>query len=144
MMIYYYYSEAIEDCTKGLSALAEKLVVSLLKGIGITEEDEEFRNIYRSHVTHGGEDTIGLKINHYPKCPQPDKTLGLIPHTDVCILTILYQDEIGGLQVQQDGTWINILPRSDLLVVNVGDIFQVHSTTTTFLQSYHRVLIAFT
>ena len=126
----FFYSEAIEDCTKGFVALAEKLLVSLLKGIGITEEDEEFRNIYKSHVACDYKDGNNLKLNHYPKCPQPDKTLGVIPHSDLSILTILYQDEIGGLQVKQDGTWINILPCSDLLVVNVGDILQVCCTTT--------------
>ena len=77
-------------------ALAEKLLVSLLKGIGITEEDEEFRNIYKSHVACDYKDGNNLKLNHYPKCPQPDKTLGVIPHSDLSILTILYQDEIGG------------------------------------------------
>ena len=128
-------SEAIEGCAKGFQTLAQTLVESLLKGMGITEEDEEFQNIYKEHVVHGGEDVASLKISHYPKCPQPDKTLGLVAHSDVSILTILYQDEIGGLQVQQDGTWINICPRSDLLIVNVGDIFQVLHTTSSFFHS---------
>ena len=97
-------SEAIEGCAKGFQTLAQTLVESLLRGIGINEDDDEYQSIFKENVVHGGEDVGGLKMIHYPKCPQPDKTLGLVAHSDVSILTILYQDEIGGLHVQQDGT----------------------------------------
>jgi isopenicillin N synthase-like dioxygenase len=42
----------------------------------------------------------------------------------ICI-TILYQDEIGGLQVKtHEGTWIDISPSKGSLVVHIGDMMQ--------------------
>ncbi|KAG0454105.1 hypothetical protein HPP92_025409 [Vanilla planifolia] len=64
-----------------------------------------------------------LLINFYPKCPQPDLTLGLRRHTDPGTITILLQDEVGGLQATKDGgqTWITVQPIHGAFVVNLGD-----------------------
>ena len=40
-----------------------------------------------------GELDMGLAMNYYPICPQPDLTLGLSSHSDVGGITILLQDE---------------------------------------------------
>ena len=47
-------------------------------------------------------------------------------HKDQGALTVLVQDEVGGLEVRRkDGEWIGIQPRRDAFVINVGDMFQV-------------------
>jgi gibberellin 2-oxidase len=48
-----------------------------------------------------------------------------MPHTDTSFLTILYQDQVGGLQLMKDGKWFLVKPNPQALVINFGDLFQV-------------------
>ncbi|KAH7553847.1 hypothetical protein JRO89_XS12G0065500 [Xanthoceras sorbifolium] len=74
----------------------------------------------------GGEN-IGacLRVNFYPKCPQPDLTLGLSPHSDPGGLTLLLPDEnVAGLQVRRANNWITVKPIPNAFIVNIGDQIQ--------------------
>lgn len=64
-----------------------------------------------------------IVVNYYPKCPQPDLTLGLKRHTDPGTITLLLQDQVGGLQATRDNgkTWITVQPVEGAFVVNLGD-----------------------
>ncbi|XP_039145447.1 1-aminocyclopropane-1-carboxylate oxidase homolog 7-like [Dioscorea cayenensis subsp. rotundata] len=66
----------------------------------------------------------GMASHYYPPCPEADRTFGLIDHTDPGILTVLVQDNIGGLQVKslRDECWVDVKPIPGALVVNVGDL----------------------
>jgi len=71
-----------------------------------------------------GNDSV-MRLNYYPPCQRPDLTLGTGPHCDPTSLTILHQDQVGGLQVCVDGEWRSINPNFDAFVVNIGDTFMV-------------------
>ncbi|KAJ9548830.1 hypothetical protein OSB04_021374 [Centaurea solstitialis] len=63
----------------------------------------------------------------YPACPQPDLTMGATKHTDDGFITVLLQDEIGGLQILHDQQWVDVPPTPGALVVNIGDLLQMIS-----------------
>jgi isopenicillin N synthase-like dioxygenase len=67
------------------------------------------------------------RFNYYPACPRPELVLGIRPHSDVCVLTLLLMDEhVAGLQVLRDGTWYSVPPASGrTLLVNIGVSLEV-------------------
>ncbi|XAR57394.1 Deacetoxyvindoline 4-hydroxylase [Bertholletia excelsa] len=77
--------------------------------------------------------------HYYPPCPEPKLTLGGSKHTDPAFLTILLQDQLGGLQVLRENRWVNVKPIPGGLVVNIGDLLQVISNDK-FKSVDHRVL----
>uniref|UniRef100_A0ACD5WKY7 Uncharacterized protein n=1 Tax=Avena sativa TaxID=4498 RepID=A0ACD5WKY7_AVESA len=66
-----------------------------------------------------------MRCNYYPSCPEPERTLGTGPHCDPTALTILLQDDVGGLEVLVDGDWRPVRPVPGAMVINIGDTFMV-------------------
>ncbi|KAF6137458.1 hypothetical protein GIB67_009934 [Kingdonia uniflora] len=83
--------------------------------------------------------TCYLRLNRYPPCPISSEVFGLMPHTDSDFLTILYQDQVGGLQLVKDKKWITVKPNPDALIINIGDLFQAWSNGI-YKSVEHRVI----
>ena len=86
--------------------------------------------------------TTWLRLLHYPPVPRDAAAdlYGSAPHTDFGCLTILAQDDVGGLQVQTPaGEWVDAPKRPGSFVVNVGDM--LHRWSNGLLKSTpHRVI----
>lgn len=86
--------------------------------------------------------TTWLRLLHYPPVAQqdPQDLYGSAPHTDFGCLTILAQDEVGGLQVKSPkGDWLDVPYRDGTFIVNVGDM--LHRMSNGRLRSTpHRVI----
>ncbi|KAF8022139.1 hypothetical protein BT93_G2323 [Corymbia citriodora subsp. variegata] len=126
--------EVIDEYSKQLVILAGKLMKVLSMNLGLSEE--YLQNAF------GGED-IGacLRTNFYPKCPQPDLTLGLSSHSDPGGMTLLLPDNhVPGLQVRKDGNWITVKPARHAFIINIGDQIQVLSNAI-YKSVEHRVIV---
>jgi len=51
--------------------------------------------------------------------------MGITKHADVDFITVLIQNQTGGLQVLHEDMWIDFLPLPEALVVNIDDFLQV-------------------
>ncbi|XP_044964496.1 1-aminocyclopropane-1-carboxylate oxidase homolog 1-like [Hordeum vulgare subsp. vulgare] len=80
-----------------------------------------------------------LLCHYYPPCPQPELAIGTSRHSDGGFLTILLQDEIGGLQIFNDDQWVDVTPTPGAFIVNIGDLLQLISNDG-FRSVEHRVL----
>ncbi|KAF5478832.1 hypothetical protein F2P56_005362 [Juglans regia] len=121
---------AIEAFTIVVSGLAQSLAEILAQILGI--ESTYFRENCPPNMSY-------LRMNRYPPCPFTPEVFGLVPHTDSSFLTILYQDQVGGLQFMKDGKWFRVKPNPEALIVNIGDLFQALSNDV-FKSIKHKVV----
>jgi isopenicillin N synthase-like dioxygenase len=82
--------------------------------------------------------TILFRIFHYPAVPPGDDRWGVGEHTDYGLLTLLAQDDNGGLQVATPGGWIDAPPLPGTLVCNIGDMLD-RLTGGWYRSTPHRV-----
>jgi polar amino acid transport system ATP-binding protein len=84
---------------------------------------------------------ILFRIFNYPTQSVPegmDVHWGVGEHTDYGLLTILRQDDVGGLQVRTPGGWIEAPPVPHSFVCNIGDMLD-RMTGGIYKSTPHRV-----
>ena len=80
-----------------------------------------------------------MTLLHYPPTEEANK-VGIHPHKDTDVFTLLYPDAVGGLQLRtRDGIWINASGPEEALIVNVGNMLETWSGGR-FLSTPHRVV----
>ncbi len=122
-----------EAYAEAMTALGRSLMGLALEAIGTPD-----RSILRAFDTP----TIWLRLLRYPPQPPqaPDDLYGSAPHKDFGCLTLLAQDEVGGLQVQTPaGAWVDAPPVPEAFVVNVGDMLH-RMSNGRLLSTPHRVI----
>ncbi|XVF26674.1 hypothetical protein REPUB_Repub14bG0038100 [Reevesia pubescens] len=63
-----------------------------------------------------------LRAMKYRAPQTTDKNIGLNPHTDKSMVTLLYQNEVDGLEIQtKDGEWVDVKPSPGSFVLMIGD-----------------------
>nr|XP_043635218.1 gibberellin 20-oxidase-like protein [Erigeron canadensis] len=129
------FSEVLREYGSIMRTLSNKIIEMLLMCLGA-----DFGKKFKSEFS----DSEGyLRINNYspPDVIGKDDVEGLGMHTDMSCITIVYQDEIGGLQVRsKEGKWMDIDPCAETLVVNIGDLMQAWSNGK-LRSSEHRVVL---
>lgn len=114
------------------------LVMEILRSFAI---GLNLNSNYFDDKFHNGDVTL-LRLLHYP--PLPDEIehgqIRAGEHTDYGALTLLFQDEVGGLEVKTlDNKWIPAPYIPNTILINVGDVMQMW--TNGFLNSTpHRVV----
>lgn len=91
---------------------------------------------FRAHYT--ARPTLLFRVFEYPAAPANDENWGVGEHTDYGLLTVLAQDENGGLQVKTPNGWIDAPPIEGALVCNIGDMLD-RLTGGYYRSTPHRV-----
>ncbi|TVU25981.1 hypothetical protein EJB05_28505, partial [Eragrostis curvula] len=127
------FRHALAEYAKAIEDLAFKLLELIARSLNMRPD--------RLHGFFRDQTTI-LRLNHYPPCPSPELALGISGHTDSGCMSILWQDDVGGLDVRRraDGQWVRIMPVHHSFVVNIGDITQVWSNDK-YQSVEHRVSV---
>lgn len=128
-------SDLMENYEKQMKVLSEKLTRMIFNYLDL---DITNVNWVGSNRTTGA-----VQLNYYPQCPEPDRAMGLAPHTDTSLLTILHQTQStrGGLEIFKEGLgWVPVQPRPHTLVVNAGDLLHIMSNAR-FPCVLHRVTV---
>ena len=103
-----------------------------------------------SEENFGALHTSAARPNFYPiddpmsedevKSVTPLGDMALHHHTDPGDITLLIQDDAGGLQAFSDSLgWVDVPPSENSIVVNVGDVMQVW-TNDECVAGVHRVV----
>lgn len=84
---------------------------------------------------------VRTRLLHYPaQQADTEDQYGAAAHTDYGTITVLWQDEVGGLQVRmRDGRWVDAPPIEGTFVINIGDMLQIWSNDL-FVSTPHRVV----
>jgi isopenicillin N synthase-like dioxygenase len=112
-------------CARAAGALMEG--VSLALGL----EADYFARAYLAQPT------LLFRIFRYP--PTSAGAWGVGEHTDYGLLTVLAQDDVGGLEVKARAGWVEAPPIPGALVCNIGDMLE-RLTGGRFVSTPHRVV----
>ncbi|GMH29209.1 hypothetical protein Nepgr_031052 [Nepenthes gracilis] len=107
--------DIIIEYSKKVKRLGHMLFELFSEGMGLSP----------NHLTDMDcEEEMLLLGHYYPRCPEPEKAIGINNHKDNDFLTILLQDFVGGLQVLQEDKWVDVPYVPGALVINTGDLLQ--------------------
>ncbi|KAH0449177.1 hypothetical protein IEQ34_022977 [Dendrobium chrysotoxum] len=98
-----HFGEVYQDYCEAMSKLSLEIMEVLGMSLGVGKA--HFRDFF-----HGNESI--MRLNYYPPCQKPELTLGTGPHCDPTSLTILHQDDVGGLQALSNGRYKSCLHRA--------------------------------
>ncbi len=124
---------AVRAWISAVTPVAEAVMRGIALGLGLP------RSWFEEHLTT--DPTVLFRIFHYPALPDNARApeWGVGEHTDYGLLTLLAQDESGGLQVQTpDGDWIEVPAEPDVIVCNIGDMLD-KLTEGRYRSTPHRV-----
>lgn len=127
------FKETFEQYHEAMMTLSRKLISAIALSLGLPAD--YFEKLQQKPITI-------QRLLHYP--PQEGnitlEEIGIGAHTDYGFLTILSQDSVGGLQVQnRDGEWVSAPPVEDTFIVNIGDLVQTF-TNDRYISTVHRVI----
>ena len=126
---------ALRPAVEEYMAGAERAGQALLRGMALSLNLEA--DYFQRHYTK--DPTVLFRIFHYPAEPEAGPAdWGVGEHSDYGLLTLLAQDDCGGLEVKGPGGWIEAPPLPGTLVCNIGDMLD-RLTGGWYRSTPHRV-----
>jgi len=124
------FRETILDYIKVMTQLGHQVMSGIALSLDL--EPSYFFDYYT------WEPLILFRIFNYPMVPYAPEQWGVGEHTDYGLLTILKQDDSGGLQVKSKSGWIDAPPISNSFICNIGDMLDL-LTGGFYCSTPHRV-----
>jgi isopenicillin N synthase-like dioxygenase len=121
------FREILLDYIAAMTRLGHVLMKGIALSLGLKE------SYFADHYT--SDPLILFRIFNYP--PERGENWGVGEHTDYGLLTILKQDQSGGLQVKIGSRWIDAPPIPNSFVCNIGDMLD-RMTGGLYLSTPHR------
>ncbi|VAH67336.1 unnamed protein product [Triticum turgidum subsp. durum] len=110
------FRSSLAEYSAAVHELAQTLLRLIAEGLGL---DGGF---FAGDLSGG---STQMNVNYYPPCPDPSLTLGLLPHCDRHLLTVLSQGDVAGLQARHGGGWLLVRPIPGSFVVNLGHQMEI-------------------
>ncbi|RRS04102.1 isopenicillin N synthase family oxygenase [Aquabacterium soli] len=128
------FRQAVQAYEQALNGLSHRLLSLMAAGLRLAPDHFE---------AYLHDPMPVLRLLHYPEQPPSEALLpgqlGCGAHTDWGSVTLLAQDDAGGLQVQAaDGSWFDAPPVEGSFVVNLGDMM-ARWTNDRYRSTPHRV-----
>ncbi|KAI6778607.1 2OG-Fe(II)oxygenase [Emericellopsis cladophorae] len=132
-----HFKEAIVQYWRSCLALARVLIRSFALSLDLPEAYFDSKFAYPD---------AALALNYYPPLPAPLESgkddaqthVSIGSHTDFQLFTMLWQDDVGGLQVlSREGQWLRAVPIPGTFVVNMADYMQ-RITNDRYVSTVHR------
>ncbi|KAL4965000.1 isopenicillin N synthase family dioxygenase [Aspergillus stella-maris] len=128
------FRDITEEYHVALTALAEGILRMLARTLGLAED------VFSCFTERP---VAVLRLLHYPpqEADAGDFERGIGAHTDFGAITILLQDDTGGLQVWDNASasWVDVTPIPGAYVVNLGNMM-MRWTNDRYLSNLHRVI----
>jgi len=81
-----------------------------------------------------------MTLLHYPAQAAASPKMGIHPHKDTNVITLLNPDPVGGLHVRRrDGSWIGVEYQPGALLMNIGEMLELWSGGR-YVATPHRVI----
>ncbi|CAI2188962.1 2191_t:CDS:2 [Funneliformis geosporum] len=145
-------SKFIESFEKACHDLCMKVLQSLAISLKIEDNEEgEGKNWFSKRHGYGMKSGDNFRILHYPPITIEEgkvsedinynQDIRAGSHTDYGSITLLFQKEIGGLEIQHPYTkkWIQVPVVPNAILINIGDLMEFW-TKGLFKSTKHRVL----
>ncbi|KAJ8763512.1 hypothetical protein K2173_002395 [Erythroxylum novogranatense] len=127
------FREVCQEYSREVEKLAFKLLELISLSLGLPADG--LSGYFKDQISF-------CRFNYYPPCPAPHLALGVGRHKDGGALTVLAQDDVGGLEISRrsDGEWIPVKPIPDAFIINIGNCMQVWSNDK-YWSAEHRVVV---
>lgn len=134
----------LRDALLDYYAACERIALGLLRPLCVSLglAPDALADAFEPHTSFA-------RLNRYAPCPDPAPPdapllpakghLGVHHHTDAGALTVLYQDDVPGLQIERRGRMELVEPVQGAFTINLGDALQVF-TNDRFVSPVHRVV----
>ncbi|ODN05187.1 hypothetical protein Ocin01_01483 [Orchesella cincta] len=139
------FEPSIEEFDAECKKLLKRLLRTLAIGLNLDDVDFFLKTCRHFEDPENNKGIYNIRLIRYPAIaeeePLPTGAVRCGEHSDYGFLTLLFQDDVGGLEVKNlKGEWVHAKPIPGSILVNTGDLTEFW-TCGIFPATPHRIII---